>query len=885
MAITDVIFSPSGVETPTRRLYEELLPYFELEALVLNQTVTLEIEEPQGWNEVRLTHRRSKDYHGFSTEYLTSDVELTFDCPAGFGFIRDRYEANGSDAEMIFRTGVKVNGVKHPEFESKLDFNAYRKVGSEINCVALRKSVADVFNNRNDTQLDFLEAKDLDGNVIPVLVPQKVLMHSQAITEKFAAEIKEPQETSLVKPKDGDLWLQFPTDEPSVTQIKEAYNQPIGISEIDPLSVGNCLIKFTGSGKIDIALHLTFDWTFKMTPKRITIGDKHITSFKLQALLVQKLTTGQTKEYLIGSPISGGKSGREVRLNYNFQGFKTTLDVKAGDELYLYAKWVFDHNANEIRTSEAYATVSDFGITLSAKTESASSTCEGFLVGDVLRQAIVKMTGVQGMFRSGFYSLAGDGQAVAGCGANRVITSGALIRQMPADKAKMPTSWKDVLDSLCAIDGVGMGWEQDPDFGETIRIERREYFYQQEELLFIENRGEFKIEVAKEYLPNKFTIGYTKYQDEKETQLDEIHGEHEYATPIRTNKLDAELRSKLIASGILIELTRRAQWKADSTDSSTYDDEPFIIDVTGASAYSAHMIFVPEIFIPGTFDLVDTSRIVQVDSMVFGFTKGQTVVFSGVGANAGIYTLVEVGSISNQDGQYGYLLTLDRYLEHYDGTGEFYLPGTTLQALRDEPFDSVYGTVDAKSSYNILLTPKRMMLANASWLAGMGAYKATDRLFKATRIRYNSELRTKLSEGWLCERGDKDRLELEDGKDLELIRLGEPLFVPEWITFTCDMKIQQVRRLFNSLRGLDSQKNYGYIRVNDDEGNSLTGWPYEIEFDPTEGKADFKLLRRYQLPAFDLEQVCSDFANYTFDEWAAKYPGAAIERCLFNNFD
>ncbi|WP_420154864.1 hypothetical protein [Siphonobacter sp.] len=888
MAISDLIYSPTGLPTLTGQLYEELQTYFELEAEVAGQTLLIDIAEPVGWDQVKLIHRRSKEYHGFTSEYLTSDIELTFDCPAGYSFINDRYEANGSDAEIIFRTGVIYQGEKHPEFESKLDLNLYQNENDQITCTALRKSVSEIINNRNDTQLDFLEAKDLDSNSIPPLVPETILLHSQAITEKFAASIKEPQEADLFKSKDGTLYIQFPTDEPSVTQIKESFGQPIGISELNPLETGNCLIKFAAGGLIDISLHFSLSWTFKMTPRRVgnIFNPKNITSYRLEAQILQKLTTGQVNTFSVGTPLTGAPNNKEVYIaNYALDSYRTTLKVNNGDELYVLVKWSYEHNANDLRSSEGYVTVFDFGIDITAKTESASSTCQGFLVGNVLERAIQKMTGKSGLLRSNFYSLSGDEQAVAGCGANRIIASGALIRQTPIEKAKMPTSWKEVLDSLVAIDGIGVGWEQEEGFGETIRIEPREYFYQNKELLALDGVGEYKLEVAKEYLPNKLTVGYTKYQDEKETQLDEINGEHEYATPIRTNKLDLELRSKLIASGILIELTRRAQWKEDSTDSSTYDDEPFIIDVTGASAYSAHMIFVPEIFIPGTFDLVDTSRIVQVDSMVFGFTKGQTVVFSGVGANAGIYTLVEVGSISNQDGQYGYLLTLDRYLEHYDGIGEFYLPGTTLQALRDEPFKSVYGTVDSSSTYNLLLTPKRMMLANSSWLAGMGAYKPSDRPFKATRVRYNNTLRTVLKEEWLCERGDVDKLEVEEGADLELIRLGDPLFVPEWITFTCDMKVQQVRRLFNALRGLDEGSNYGYISVKNNQGKVVTGWPYEIEFDPTNGKANFKLLRRFEVLGFDLEQACADFANYTFDDWTAKYPGVSIERCRFNNFE
>lgn len=120
-----------------------------------------------------------------------------------------------------------------------------------------------------------------------------------------------------------------------------------------------------------------------------------------------------------------------------------------------------------------------------------------------------------------------------------------------------------------------------------IRVEQREYFYNDQEIIELGDIGDYSEEVSKELVYSTISIGYRKYLEASNAQakggqqlIDQFATNHEYATPIKSNAGAYIKLSEFLASGDALENTRRYQFTtATQQDSTTYDDDTFIVSL------------------------------------------------------------------------------------------------------------------------------------------------------------------------------------------------------------------------------------------------------------------------------------------------------------------
>lgn len=89
---------------------------------------------------------------------------------------------------------------------------------------------------------------------------------------------------------------------------------------------------------------------------------------------------------------------------------------------------------------------------------------------------------------------------------------------------------------------------------------------------------EFTAQYDTEFVKNLFKMEYKKFPKDELNTIDEFNTKAEYSFPSEKIKGTLKKESDFIASGYLIELERRKHFKDTQTESSTYDDEVFIID-------------------------------------------------------------------------------------------------------------------------------------------------------------------------------------------------------------------------------------------------------------------------------------------------------------------
>lgn len=198
--------------------------------------------------------------------------------------------------------------------------------------------------------------------------------------------------------------------------------------------------------------------------------------------------------------------------------------------------------------------------------------------------------------------------ATEGCGARQALTTGFLIRQFPVETDGVPpdptactqlsgavynpgvfVSLKDLFDGYDSINNLGMGIATLLDRSEAIRIEKKEFFYQDVVVLELFDIDKYAVNFTREAVADRYwneaEIGYADWQRDTANGLDEFNTGRKYVTPLKTIRNKFERICRFIASGYTFETLRRMAFKQAlqgsprNNEGSSYDDNVFVVCV------------------------------------------------------------------------------------------------------------------------------------------------------------------------------------------------------------------------------------------------------------------------------------------------------------------
>jgi hypothetical protein len=170
---------------------------------------------------------------------------------------------------------------------------------------------------------------------------------------------------------------------------------------------------------------------------------------------------------------------------------------------------------------------------------------------------------------------------VDGCGSLEIITDGIRVRaqqnRIPNKPSLFTVSLQDIFDGLNPIHNIGMGVEKDPNRAgyNRLRVEPWQYFYNDNVILSCTGINKITRKMYEKEVFSTFQFGYSKWEAEEYTGLDEFLTKRTYRTTLNQVKNDLVKLSKFIASGYALEITRR---KGDNDSKDwRYDKDTFII--------------------------------------------------------------------------------------------------------------------------------------------------------------------------------------------------------------------------------------------------------------------------------------------------------------------
>lgn len=556
----------------------------------------IEVNEPIGFDALILNLQRHQVYRGINFEYSLNTIQ--FADTAGINAIKNAYEKDGIEANVILKVEFACEDNYDLLFESNLNFETYKDLVQDYCSIEIglepSSDIATLKKNE-DVKVDLETLKGFDGvtNLEPyeylgkeITLPSKtILLKNEASSETDI----EANSTTTVNDNYGGTFTgtmafqhYLPFDAQTLYEIEDftpdlQWWLEVGNPSI-PKAVDNAFFTFK---KTDIqCIGNSVDLKLKTSGRFEISTTASISSFECKLFIIN--TTGYSNNIVYEEILTDTGSGFDKIFNWNIdESFTIPLDVFNGEALSCFIGF------RAVKTTSGdidnVFIRHDNGAELKMQMYSLcdETPCKQFLINESFSRISEAITNDKIRVFSNYlgrtdakpYQSLSDGDASL-----KSITKGLFIRRIDKVKENKPifsVSFREMFDDINAIDNIGLSFEADNTrSGFTMaRIENIKYFFNEDIILDL---GEVKCtkRVNQSEIYGIFKFGYQKYEAEEFNGLDEFLTKREYRTNLSI-KNPLERLCSFIASGYAIEITRR---KGNTTSKDwRYDEDTFIV--------------------------------------------------------------------------------------------------------------------------------------------------------------------------------------------------------------------------------------------------------------------------------------------------------------------
>lgn len=551
---------------------------FPLFKFTLSNTIegTLEIKEPEGWDDGILKLERNKEYHSLveywdqpllfddaeASDLLTQailpgglewikNIEYTQGVGAIIGIEIEISEDEGSTYETIFLGTIALDTVKEVDFY-KAEYGV------------LRDDFWAKLINRKSTPVDLQATVDLDGNARTPVSNITLNMPSQLIREKFVRNTdynndNEGLFTSYTAAVDTETYLIFDTSRSNLDEIEDRFEYGTQISDEIPTGSEKYLFRAKFGGSYRIEADIKFAVFFNTS---VNVDVRWFYAIRQSGTL----TTTQ-----IGSTSSA--AGVIEVYDNGTESLDVTVQLQPGDEIYVFGRM----NLNVSATATYFPDYdTDSGgpfvpvytsLTITADTFYKETTTDAYLIDDAFESVVSKITGFDSTVTFDY-----------ACALQYAIMKGQNLRGFSFVDRKFAQSLDDLWEGFDPILNLGLGYL----YGQNkIEILQKAAFYNKTTLLNLDFVNNIERSYELEHLFKSIKIGYQKPSDT--VNPDDPQTRRTYSTSLPVGGKADERYSKYIAASVPIEETRREDIKEGKD--WKYDEDTFVINVHDVSGY------------------------------------------------------------------------------------------------------------------------------------------------------------------------------------------------------------------------------------------------------------------------------------------------------------
>lgn len=567
----------------------------------------IEVEEPIGWDAVEFTAIRMES-HGIDQPFST---ELKF-YNQGAKYIKQKYDQYFINAQIAIQiiSDVGYGGTPY-QFDGFLNLMIYEERNVcdtdswEITVGILDDNFREEFKSRQEMEVALETTTDLNGNTIDSITYKNVRMHRQDLYLVASGRNFSPQND----PNNQYNYLRFvPTgfspydwDYPDYVNVVPVFwgntdfKQFLGstldtqgpqFANTNVIFVNNTNYNRTLTANINIQGGFVWD----TDPPDGWFFDNETADVDFYIRVYDNAATNDTF-YLVGT--TALNTGSLTSPSVTFFDISNTINnivVPPDYRVLLLAYWGTGGSIKrEVPISGAaygdkqrwlFLNIEEVCVKLSEiNSGEYASFCNGLTIEQYLKRLIYIMTGSNDKLLSDAFSESGNG-----CYWNNLLTNGLKIRNAQTidqiqngcideeDQTIIKTSWKKTFEDLDKIFCLGWAFEWTGTEWK-IRVEPREYFYQNEISQSFENVGEV-VQMAKvDKMVNNVILGYTdKWKNISVSGAWAIHTDRNYFIANRAisegSSSNFDIRSDIIGEGYAIEFSRRMSFVEFDSGSS-----------------------------------------------------------------------------------------------------------------------------------------------------------------------------------------------------------------------------------------------------------------------------------------------------------------------------
>jgi len=556
------------------------------------------INEPDGWKDIKIKLERSPDYHSLiemiDSSFFFYNRNSFID--GGRIYLANIVATQGLNALISILIELTEDGyIWDTVFLGNLDLSTIVDLSKgnkfyKFQCAIIPSDMWSLFLSRKATKIDLNATINMDGNVTSSIPNIRLSLPSQKVRKKgYYSQFNFFD--SEYFPLGWDYTstnLYFPIGLPRIDfdEIATRFNYPSGAAS--PNNPANdFFVEFETINCIEAG-----DYLFDI---QIVLADQHVASGSTVPVsgswLVKIEINRETPITFTSSMI--GTIGVNQREKFTYSGTKT---LKIGDKIKIY----FESTLTAMVGTETVYVIGnglyeDSYISIIADTVyPLTAPVDSLLIYDAASSIVKKITGnfdIHSDYLGGY----SQGYDIQGCGHRFAIMLGLHVRGYTFAQKPFAISFDEWWSGADPILNLGLGPEL-IDGIEKIRIESKDYFYNDTPILYFDNVEGIESGYDKSKIFNSIEIGFSNWSAESASGIDDPQTKHSYSTIFKIIGQGISQLSTWFAASLAIEQTRRN--KAEQGKDWRLDNNIIVIalDSNEASPES----FVPEVGSPFT---------------------------------------------------------------------------------------------------------------------------------------------------------------------------------------------------------------------------------------------------------------------------------------------
>lgn len=565
-----------------------------------SSSVATIVQEPIGFTEMSYTLRRNMNHHGVFKTIDTGALKYVGDA---YTILNTEYDTNGANAASTLLIEYKCAEDDNwtTFFNGKFDFNTFSKTCSKycyVECQVIANSCLDTFLSSVDTDINLDTTTSLSGDAITALTNYNLTIEGQDILLYDNANNNDELDSGgtqnvittgtlshLIMP------IRFPNTpkndfgnfnqngyNPQFIQKNANAELPWDGTVTPPVisdSDWEDYMQFTSiyepvvseldcTSGIEATLYLNATVTVE---PQFTCG---LNDTYLVYKIYNKLTgTFKTFSFITIPSTAAIAPGGIATFNFSISD-GSTFNLQQEEVLCLFLQFRFSGNSFPI---SADITINiDYNGTNSLQLFQNSSCAPTTTKAYILRDVFEWMpNAINDCYSSVCY---------ADCFNAYQITNGLMIRNVTTPvMPKLFLSWSNLFKSINKIFNIGWGISGD---GTQIIVDDVEGFYVNTPMIDLGSVSEVKFNHARDLTYGLINVGYTKWEAEEYSGLDEMNTMRQYKRNVNSNNTQLDLVSDFITAGYTIEITRRKNMPLTGTSDWRYDNDVFLINTNFA---------------------------------------------------------------------------------------------------------------------------------------------------------------------------------------------------------------------------------------------------------------------------------------------------------------